>query len=79
MRMSGWIVKSRRSGPEADPRRVEVLEGRGVLKETERIELIKTDPEGSDVKSNCSLDRTNLQLRRVRSRTKSDEENIETS
>ncbi|KAK7471315.1 hypothetical protein VKT23_002724 [Stygiomarasmius scandens] len=72
-------VKSRRSGPGADPRRVEVLERRGVLKEAERIELIKTDPEGSDAKSNCSLDGTNLQLRRMRSRTKSDEENIETS
>ena len=58
---------------------MEVLERRGVLKEAERIELIKTDPEGSDAKSNCSLDGTNLQLRRVRSRTKSDEENIETS
>ena len=68
---------------EADPKRIrdgwKSLQGRGVLKETERIELIKTDPEGSDAKSNCSLDGTNLQLRRVRSRTKSDEENIETS
>ena len=80
--MGPWemdCVKSRRRGTGADPRRVEVLEKRGVLKEAERIELIKTDLEGSNTKSNCSLDGTNLQLRRMRSRTKSDEENIETS
>ena len=50
-----------------------------VLRETERIELIKTDLEGSEVKSNCSLDGTNLQLQQVGSRTKSDKEKIETS
>ena len=55
------------------------MERKEVLEETERIELIKTDLEGSDTKSNCSLDRTNLQLRRVRSQTKSDKEEIETS
>ena len=58
---------------------MKVLERREGLKEAERIELIKTDPEGSETKSNCSLGGTNLQLRRVRSRTKSDEEKIETS
>ena len=39
---------------------MEVLERREVLKEAERIKLIKTDLEESEMKSNCSLDGNQL-------------------